>query len=594
MKYRPEIDGLRALAVLPVIFFHAGFKLFEAGFVGVDIFFVISGYLITTILIEDLDNERFSIINFYQRRARRILPALYFVILIVSIISTFLMNPQQLKDYGQSIISSVFFISNIYFYFKADYWSQSSEFLPLLHTWSLAVEEQFYLLFPIFLFIVWRFAKSKIFWILLIIAMMSLLLSELIWRQNSSANFYLTLTRIWELFIGSLLALIVKKKGVQSNNFFSILGLTFIFISIFFYEKSTPSPSLYTMLPVLGVFFFILYADKNTLAARLLSTKILVGLGLISYSAYLWHQPLFALTRIYISDINLNVFLKFFLILITFILAYLSYKLIEVRFRNKNIVSSRNILFISIIPFFVFAFYGYFLHKSNGIKNFKLSLVSNQTALLLKILEEERLERINMWKKELLDANLKFEKNNKLNLLFLGDSISEDLYLVSKQSKSISDKFNFRQLSFDGECGKHLKTNGNEKNHNDELCSQSIENYNELDLLKNTDVIILALAWLSNSKYISDVMKLDFISNKKIILYQSHSFSDISSLIYTLNAKKYSYKSDNAKSFFYLNKRNRTLISNAIIKNYAIKNNFNYINSFDAFCDETKKKMLII
>ena len=212
MKYRPEIDGLRALAVFPVIFFHAGFEIFDGGFVGVDIFFVISGYLITSILIQDLDNKRFSIINFYERRARRILPALYFVIFIISISSTILMSPQQLKDYGQSLISSVFFISNIYFFLKTDYWAQSSEFLPLLHTWSLAVEEQFYILFPLFLFVVWRFAISKVFWVILIIAMMSLLLSELLWRQNSNANFYLTLTRIWELFVGSIVALIIKKK----------------------------------------------------------------------------------------------------------------------------------------------------------------------------------------------------------------------------------------------------------------------------------------------------------------------------------------------------------------------------------------------
>ena len=134
MRYRPEIDGLRALAVIPVILFHAGLEFFEGGFAGVDVFFVISGYLITTILLEDLNNKKFSLLNFYERRARRILPALYFVLLVITIAVTFLMSPQQLKDYSQSLIAAITFSSNFYFLFKADYWAQSSEFIPLVHT----------------------------------------------------------------------------------------------------------------------------------------------------------------------------------------------------------------------------------------------------------------------------------------------------------------------------------------------------------------------------------------------------------------------------------------------------------------------------
>jgi len=154
LKYRTEIDGLRALAVVPVILFHAGFELFSGGFVGVDVFFVISGYLITTIIIEDIDNKRFSIVNFYERRARRILPALFFVMLVC----------------------------------------------PLLHTWSLAVEEQYYVLFPIFLILAWRFGKNKVFWMIVLMAAISLLLSEWGWRNRATANFYLAPTRVWELF----------------------------------------------------------------------------------------------------------------------------------------------------------------------------------------------------------------------------------------------------------------------------------------------------------------------------------------------------------------------------------------------------------
>ena len=150
MKYRAEIDGLRALAVVPVILFHAGFELFSGGFVGVDVFFVISGYLITTILIEDIESQRFSLVNFYERRARRILPALFFVMLVCIPFAWMWMLPYQMKDFSQSLVAVSLFASNILFWRESGYFAAAAEEKPLLHTWSLAVEEQYYVLFPIF------------------------------------------------------------------------------------------------------------------------------------------------------------------------------------------------------------------------------------------------------------------------------------------------------------------------------------------------------------------------------------------------------------------------------------------------------------
>ena len=170
MKYRPEIDGLRALAVIPVILFHAGFDLFSGGFVGVDVFFVISGYLITTIIIEDLELKRFSIINFYERRARRILPALFFVMLLCIPFAWKWMLPNQIKDFAQSIVAVSLFVSNIQFWRESGYFDSDTDEKPLLHTWSLAVEEQYYLLFPIFLIFIWKFAKNRVFWTLFFMA----------------------------------------------------------------------------------------------------------------------------------------------------------------------------------------------------------------------------------------------------------------------------------------------------------------------------------------------------------------------------------------------------------------------------------------
>lgn len=195
MKYRPEIDGLRALAVVPVILFHAGFELFSGGFVGVDVFFVISGYLITTIFIEEIDNQRFSIVNFYERRARRILPALFFVMLLCIPFAWLWMLPFQLKGFADSLIAVCLFASNILFWSESGYFDAATEEKPLLHTWSLAVEEQYYVLFPLFLLLAWRFGKNRVFWMIVAMAAVSLLLSEWGWRHKPVANFYLAPTR---------------------------------------------------------------------------------------------------------------------------------------------------------------------------------------------------------------------------------------------------------------------------------------------------------------------------------------------------------------------------------------------------------------
>ena len=225
MKYRAEIDGLRALAVVPVILFHAGFELFSGGFVGVDVFFVISGYLITTIIIEDIENNCFSFVYFYERRVRRILPALFFVMLTCIPFAWMWMVPGQMKDFSQSLVAVSLFASNLLFWKESGYFSAAAEEKPLLHTWSLAIEEQYYVLFPIFLFLAWRFGKRRVFWIIVVMAAISLILSEWGWRNKATANFYLAPTRAWEILAGSITAFVVQKKGVQKNEIMSLLGL---------------------------------------------------------------------------------------------------------------------------------------------------------------------------------------------------------------------------------------------------------------------------------------------------------------------------------------------------------------------------------
>jgi len=365
MIYRPEIDGLRALAVLPVIFYHAGFELFGGGFVGVDVFFVISGYLITSIIINDIENSRFSIINFYERRVRRILPALLFMMFVCIPFAYMWMLPSMLKDFSQSLIAVSFFVSNILFWRKEGYFGPSAEENPMLHTWSLAIEEQYYFLFPIFLLFAWRYGKDIVFWLITILIVISLLLSEWGWRNHSTANFFLAPTRAWELLCGSIAAFIVDKKGVQKSNTLTLLGLAAIIYSIFVFDKNIPYPSIYTLVPVLGVVFLILYGNKNTLVAKLLSIKILVGIGLISYSAYLWHQPLFAFARIRLLY-EPSIYLKFVLLLTTFIIAMLSWKYIEKPFRDKSLASRKHIFLTSFMCILIISIFGSLGHIKKG------------------------------------------------------------------------------------------------------------------------------------------------------------------------------------------------------------------------------------
>ena len=206
MRYRKEIDGLRALAVIPVILYHAGFNWFSGGYIGVDIFFVISGYLITSIIIKEQDAGTFSLANFYERRIRRILPALFFVLLVTLPFAWLWLLPHELKDFGKSLAAVILFASNFLFWKESDYFAADAELIPLLHTWSLAVEEQFYVFFPIIMMLFWVLGKRKLVAIFSVIGLLSLGLTEWGWRNFAEANFFLIPTRAWELMIGSLVA----------------------------------------------------------------------------------------------------------------------------------------------------------------------------------------------------------------------------------------------------------------------------------------------------------------------------------------------------------------------------------------------------
>lgn len=349
MQYRAEIDGLRALAVIPVVLFHAGIVGFDGGFVGVDIFFVISGYLITSIILSDQKKQRFTLAGFYARRARRILPALMTVVLLSTVAAWYLLLPIELVDYGKSLASVGVFASNVLFWAQSDYFAPTSEFIPLLHTWSLAVEEQFYLIFPVFMIGTIAWVKSKRMLVLIIVAIMSLVFCEWAWRYAPEANFFLVPSRLWELLVGVFCAFYLQKPKEHTKmikQLGSIAGLLVLLFAIIFFDKSIPFPSVYALLPVLGTGMVILFTDKNTFVGQLLSLPIIVGIGLISYSAYLWHQPLFVFARLNSLD-ELSVTALLGLSVLAFLMAYISWRWVEKPFRNRNWLSQRQILLMA-------------------------------------------------------------------------------------------------------------------------------------------------------------------------------------------------------------------------------------------------------
>ena len=369
MKYRAEIDGLRALAVLPVILFHAGFEFFSGGFVGVDVFFVISGYLITTIIISEMAEGKFSIINFYERRARRILPALFFVMFACLPFAWLWLTPNNLADFGLSLVAVSTFSSNILFWFESGYFDTAAELKPLLHTWSLAVEEQYYILFPIFIMFTWRLGVQWVLILLSIVFLISLGAAQWGAYNTPSAVFYLLPTRGWELLIGVFAAFYLKhnthSKSHPLNQVLSLLGFCMIAYSIIAFDKTTPFPSLYALIPTIGTGLLILFAVPKTSIHKLLSLKFIVGIGLISYSAYLWHQPLLAFSRHRlfgeVSDLILII-----LCIASLLIAWFSWRFVEKPFRDKKIITRKKIFLFSFVGIGVFCSVGLSLYLKQG------------------------------------------------------------------------------------------------------------------------------------------------------------------------------------------------------------------------------------
>ena len=583
LTYRPEIDGLRAIAVGVVILYHAkinilGYQPFKGGFIGVDIFFVISGYLITSIILKELiTTGTFSFKQFYERRIRRIIPVLLFVMLVSLPFAWLYLVPSGLVDFSKSVLSSLGFSSNYYFHYSGQvYGALDGLFIPFLHTWSLSVEEQYYILFPIVLLITFKYLKKYLIHILILGFVLSLGLAEWTSRNYPYVSFYFLHTRMWELLAGSIMAYFEITKTHRNHNkklnlILPTVGLFLIGHSVFFFNDKMYHPSLYTLSPILGVCLIIWFSDKNELITKILSTKLFVGIGLISYSLYLWHYPIFAFLKIN-GFVSGSIFGKLVLIPVIFFLSILSYFLVERPLRNRKLSFRIVLTFLSIILIAIIIF-NIGVIKHNGFK-FRFEH-------LKKINQNYNPDNISLGKTRTNKSqnNLNDFDVKDFNILIIGDSHGLDLFNSLNLNKIL---FNNIKFYFIGDL----------------LSGKFDDMLNNKNFLKQADALIISYRW-NNYKF--NLLKNSFKKlkdlNQKIFITSSSNEYKVFSKLYTLLDYEVLFSKDRNIDYFGLKNlyfKNRIINSysniNQTLKKFAYENNLTYLNKEDYMCDLLNKE----
>tara|TARA_B100001057_G_scaffold500646_1_gene616848 strand:- start:3623 stop:5656 length:2034 start_codon:yes stop_codon:yes gene_type:complete len=453
LTYRPEIDGLRTISVIAVIFYHAqitifGQQPFKGGFVGVDIFFVISGYLITSIILKELmSTGSFSFKNFYERRIRRILPALLVVMLASLPFAWMYLIPTSFLDFSKSILYSLGFTSNYYFHYTGQQYGAVSGLLkPFLHTWSLSIEEQFYILFPLTLVLTFRYFRNYIIHLIIIGFLVSLILAVWTVKNDTSISFYFLHTRMWELLAGSVLAYLEINYGRKNKvKLLTLLlpkiGFLLIILTIIFFKLYFPHPSLYTLIPIIGACLIIWFSNKDEFITKLLSSRLFVGIGLISYSLYLWHYPIFAFARN--KNLTHTFFEKFELISLCVILSIITFYFVEKPFRKKgNKFKHISSLIVSFIV--VLIVFNYSTFKNDGFKNrLPEILTKNLNKIPPKLKNSDN---------EVCHHNIflcKFNTSSDKKVFIIGDSHMGTL-LFDLKKRVVKNQYQFISSTFSG------------------------------------------------------------------------------------------------------------------------------------------------
>ena len=552
LSYRPDVDGLRALAVVPVILYHAGLPGTSGGFLGVDVFFVISGYLITTIIISEIDQKgSFSLANFYERRARRILPALVAMSLMTLIIAPFVLTPDQLKDVGQSVFATAVFASNYFFYWEIDYFNPFASQAPLLHTWSLAVEEQFYLFFPLLLLGAKALGGRYTALILLIFA---LSLAAAFWTTASDPllSFYSIHTRGWELAAGSLVAIWKMRPGADdmiSARVADIVTLACLVVLVFTFtsfNEDLAHPGLFTVIPVGATALLIALTQPGGITWRILSNKALVHTGLMSYGLYLYHNPLFSFVDAYFDYLGDGTRIyKLSLIPVVYLISLASLHLLERPLRHGKRLARRGVLVVSSIAVLALAGVGAGLHVNNGFKTQIAAYYERQGMPLLVNVQNER-AKIEAVRKTVAKPNTPFSctEDSCHKTLLLGDSMAIDNYLALALH---GKKAEYRRVFLDDTCMEPI--NSLEELESLTECNRRVISFGSL--LRDADTIIISAKWQDHT-YLAGynlAMILQEALDAEIIVMGSAMFTDLSS--FSIKAWRSNIARDQLDGTFY-------------------------------------------
>ncbi|MEH6608018.1 MAG: acyltransferase family protein [Halioglobus sp.] len=602
--YRPEIDGLRTIAVLAVLVYHAelfigGQQLLVGGFLGVDVFFVISGFLITSLIrSEYLRSRQFSFSNFYERRARRLLPALLTVMIASLPLAWVLLLPSQLIDFSNSLLSSLAFGSNFYWHLTMQqYGAESALIRPFLHTWSLAVEEQYYIVFPLMLLALYRWCNRWVVVSLVAGLVASLLLAQWLTHRDQSMSFYLLPSRFWELLAGAVLAHMINRRPPDLGVAGAImppLGLAFIVYALCCIKFDAGHPGFITAVPVVGTCLIIWFANERDIVTRVLSSKLFVGIGLISYSLYLWHYPIFAFGRIH--DANPTLVTKMGWIGASFLLSIAAYFIIEKPYRNRSRVDLKLLILTMLGASALVVTFCLIVFQYDGLKGrfpsyleiygkneFDNTLLRRQSWNVMNELAAQQ-----GYEPALATRPSSFEKNVRWfssspdsdKVLVIGNSHSKDLFNAFYQSDVLFENKEFARFGI----AKEIPTS-----HVDALlASKNFQAANKIVIsFYATQTTVAALPSLINS-----IQK----AGKSVYLVSNFSgFRAVENLpvfdwlVQNQPAGKILSNSEINSEFFKRRYRKAARATNEKIKALAEEFDAPYLEKYDLICDDTRR-----
>jgi peptidoglycan/LPS O-acetylase OafA/YrhL len=611
IEYRPEIDGLRTVAVLSVVLYHAEFyrgenHLFQGGFFGVDIFFVISGFLITSLILHEYDRTgRFSIAHFYERRARRLLPALLTVALVSIPFSLKYLLPTQLLDFAKSLIATLFFGSNFYWNITLqEYGAESSLIKPFLHTWSLAIEEQYYIIFPLILMAVYRWWRRHTITLLSIGMLLSLHFADWITTKDASFSFYMLISRFWELLTGGILANILyfhpkKENDELLKHTMPLLGLFLIIHSILFINIDNNHPGFITLIPVLGTVLIIWFSNKDDLVTKLLSSRLFVGIGLISYSVYLWHYPIFAFGRI--KDPTPSVYDRVEWIVLTLILSIMTYFFIEKYFRFSRKITIKSLALFAVTSFLAILCFSIYVIQKNGLESrfpdlmriygqneFDNKKLQQESWDILKKLSNQNGYSVRYYKpyqEEFETSDLWFTLGDtSKKIIILGNSHSKDLFNAFYQNRERYTGYEFARFGIEDFTAKDIMASLTKS-----------PNYQAADIVLISHKFGYDLkSYLKNIGVLPNIIRQFKQDNKKVILtsntveFEKYNGEPLFDGYIKKNARKFSI--DQLKTLFYTQRLNFIDNVNDELRKIAMQNSISYLDKYEYMC-HTERKM---